>query len=134
MAVAASRDGVRERRCHAGLSALISPTTTMQGNELAVLSTCMFVSGSRAQSWKQARERGFIENALSLFESSLELWRELGDQTAIARALDLAGPGDLVLLTGKGSEQAIMGPNGTSTPWDERQAVRDLLRLRLSRR
>ena len=64
----------------------------------------------------------------------INLFRVLDRRTAIARALDLAGPGDLVLLPGKGSEQAIMGPNGTSTPWDERQAVRDLLRLRLSRR
>jgi UDP-N-acetylmuramoyl-L-alanyl-D-glutamate--2,6-diaminopimelate ligase len=62
------------------------------------------------------------------------LFRIRDRREAIDKALELAGPGDLVLLTGKGSEQAIMGPNGTSTPWDERQVVRDLLRRRLARR
>jgi UDP-N-acetylmuramoyl-L-alanyl-D-glutamate--2,6-diaminopimelate ligase len=61
------------------------------------------------------------------------LFSVLDRREAIAQAINLAGPGDLVLLTGKGSEQAIMGPNGTSTPWDERQVARDLLRLRLAR-
>ena len=59
MAVAASCEGVNERRCHAGLSTLVSPATTVQGEKLAVISTCMFVAGDREQTWKQARERGF---------------------------------------------------------------------------
>jgi len=59
MAAAASRGAGQEQRCHAGLSALVSPTVTLQGNELAVLSSCLFVAGDREQVWKHVRERGF---------------------------------------------------------------------------
>jgi len=51
-------------------------------------------------------------------------------QEAVRKALWLARPGDLVLLTGKGAEQAIVGKNGKKHPWDEREAVRqELLKL-----
>lgn len=49
-------------------------------------------------------------------------------RTAILAAFESAQPGDVVLLTGKGCEQAIMGPNGSRTPWDERDIARDILR------
>jgi UDP-N-acetylmuramyl tripeptide synthase len=48
---------------------------------------------------------------------------------AIKKAISLAEPGDLVLVTGKGSEQAIAGPNGTYTPWDDREEVRRQLKV-----
>lgn len=47
---------------------------------------------------------------------------------AISHALSLLGPGGLVLITGKGSEQAIAGPRGVLFPWDDREAVRRALR------
>lgn len=46
---------------------------------------------------------------------------------AIEQALALAGAEDIVLITGKGSEQAIAGPNGEKTSWDDRATVRGLL-------
>jgi len=46
---------------------------------------------------------------------------------AIARALAEAGQGDVVLITGKGSEQAICVANGEKIPWDDRAVVRSLL-------
>jgi UDP-N-acetylmuramoyl-L-alanyl-D-glutamate--2,6-diaminopimelate ligase len=46
---------------------------------------------------------------------------------AIRKALSLARPGDIVLLTGKGSEQAIVGPGLKKTPWDERVVAREEL-------
>lgn len=46
---------------------------------------------------------------------------------AITKAMSLARPGDLVLLTGKGSEQAICAANGRKVPWDERQVAREAL-------
>lgn len=49
---------------------------------------------------------------------------------ALQRAVDLAADGDFVLATGKGAEQAIMGPNGSKTPWDEREVLRAALRAR----
>jgi UDP-N-acetylmuramoyl-L-alanyl-D-glutamate--2,6-diaminopimelate ligase len=47
---------------------------------------------------------------------------------AVFAAMREAGPGDLVLLTGKGCEQAIMGPAGHRTPWDEREVAREAIR------
>ncbi|MDO8425698.1 MAG: Mur ligase family protein [bacterium] len=53
----------------------------------------------------------------------------LDRREAFVRALALAQPGDLVLVTGKGCEQAIAGPHGTNVPWDDRVVVRELLRM-----
>jgi UDP-N-acetylmuramoyl-L-alanyl-D-glutamate--2,6-diaminopimelate ligase len=43
-------------------------------------------------------------------------------RTAIEAAIERARPGDIVLLAGKGHEQAIIGHNGP-VPWDERTEV-----------
>ncbi|MBP7992548.1 MAG: UDP-N-acetylmuramyl-tripeptide synthetase [Candidatus Magasanikbacteria bacterium] len=48
-------------------------------------------------------------------------------RAAIAKALSIAGPNDLVLVTGKGSEQAIVVAGGKKIPWDDRQVVREEL-------
>lgn len=45
---------------------------------------------------------------------------------ALARALSLARPGDLVVVTGKACEQWIMGPKGEKTPWDDRRVLREI--------
>lgn len=45
---------------------------------------------------------------------------------AIRRAFELAGPGDTVLLMGKGHEASIIGPSG-SEPWDEIAVAREEL-------
>ncbi|MEK7188206.1 MAG: UDP-N-acetylmuramoyl-L-alanyl-D-glutamate--2,6-diaminopimelate ligase [Patescibacteria group bacterium] len=47
---------------------------------------------------------------------------------AIHKALTLAESGGLVLITGKGCEQAIVGPNGSFSLWDDREVVRDELK------
>ena len=52
---------------------------------------------------------------------------------AIRKAIALAGTGDVVLMTGKGAEQAIVGRGGKMTPWDERKVARELLRDRLGK-
>ena len=49
---------------------------------------------------------------------------------AIARALDLAQPGDLVIIAGKGHE-TYQVMNGWKRPFDDRAVVRELLRQRL---
>lgn len=60
--------------------------------------------------------------------------QEIPDRhAAVVAAIGEARAGDLVLLTGKGCEQAIMGPNGSRTPWDEREEARKAIRARLSR-
>jgi UDP-N-acetylmuramoyl-L-alanyl-D-glutamate--2,6-diaminopimelate ligase len=55
----------------------------------------------------------------------------LDRREAIARAFDLAGPGDLVLLAGKGHEQSII-VGYEHLPWDEAKVARELLRERVS--
>ncbi len=52
----------------------------------------------------------------------------LDRREAIREALKSARPGDTVVITGKGAEPWIMGPNGTKTPWDDREVVREELR------
>jgi UDP-N-acetylmuramoyl-L-alanyl-D-glutamate--2,6-diaminopimelate ligase len=50
---------------------------------------------------------------------------------AIATALRTATAGDVVLLTGKGTDPYIMGPNGSKEPWsDKRVAQEELQKLR----
>lgn len=62
-----------------------------------------------------AREGGKIEGRdLFLVEDRLE---------AIRLAMRTAQPGDLVLMTGKGSEQWICVAGGRKLPWDERRAA-----------
>ncbi len=48
-------------------------------------------------------------------------------RSAIGKAVALAGKGDIILVTGKGSEQAIVVANGKKVPWDDRTAVRSVL-------
>lgn len=56
-----------------------------------------------------------------------DLFKIIDRREAIRFALSLAQAGDLVLLTGKGCEQAICVANGKKIKWDEREAVRELL-------
>lgn len=46
---------------------------------------------------------------------------------AIREALKRAKTGDAVLITGKGTDPYIMGPNGTKTPWSDAQVAREEL-------
>lgn len=47
---------------------------------------------------------------------------------AIARAIALAKTGDAVIITGKGTDPFIMGPNGTKTEWDDAGVAREELK------
>jgi len=46
---------------------------------------------------------------------------------AIAYAISLAKTGDAVIITGKGTDPYIMGPNGTKTSWDDATVAREEL-------
>ncbi|MEK7581876.1 MAG: UDP-N-acetylmuramoyl-L-alanyl-D-glutamate--2,6-diaminopimelate ligase [Patescibacteria group bacterium] len=46
---------------------------------------------------------------------------------AIKEGLSVAGQGDVVLITGKGTDPYIMGANGAKIPWDDRKVVREEL-------
>lgn len=56
------------------------------------------------------------------------LFKILDRGEAIAKAIDLAHDGDLVIITGKGSEQAICVANNKKIPWDDREKVREILK------
>ncbi len=51
----------------------------------------------------------------------------LSRREAIARALTLAKTGDTVLITGKGTDPYIMGPNNTKEVWDDASVTREEL-------
>ena len=58
-----------------------------------------------------------------------ELFKILDRHQAIKKALSLAKAGDLVLITGKGCEQAICVAGGKKVKWDDREVVREELKL-----
>jgi UDP-N-acetylmuramoyl-L-alanyl-D-glutamate--2,6-diaminopimelate ligase len=66
---------------------------------------------------------GVVEAGKAIKEN---LFREPDRRKAIAKAFSLAQAGDLVLLTGKGSEQK-MAVKGGYIPWDDRQVAREEL-------
>ena len=46
---------------------------------------------------------------------------------AIRKALESAETGDVVIITGKGSDPYIMGPSGTRLPWSDALVAREEL-------
>ena len=56
-----------------------------------------------------------------------DLFKILDRRQAIQKAFSLAAAGDVVLITGKGSEQAIVTAGGKKVPWDDRQVAREEL-------
>jgi UDP-N-acetylmuramoyl-L-alanyl-D-glutamate--2,6-diaminopimelate ligase len=58
-----------------------------------------------------------------------DLFKILDRREAIRKALSLAESGDIVLLTGKGSEQAICVARGQKILWDDRRVMREELLL-----
>ena len=55
------------------------------------------------------------------------LFKILNRKDAIEKAITLAQPGDLILITGKGSEQGMV-VKGQIIPWDDRKIVREALK------
>jgi UDP-N-acetylmuramoyl-L-alanyl-D-glutamate--2,6-diaminopimelate ligase len=51
----------------------------------------------------------------------------LDRREAIAKAISLANKGETVLISGKGTDPYIMGPNGTKVPWDDATVAKEEL-------
>lgn len=51
----------------------------------------------------------------------------LNRKDALKRAIEIAGPDDIVLVTGKGSEQFLVLPHNERITWDDRKVVKELL-------
>jgi UDP-N-acetylmuramoyl-L-alanyl-D-glutamate--2,6-diaminopimelate ligase len=62
-----------------------------------------------------------------------EAERETDRRRAIARAIDTARPGDVVVIAGKGHEQGQEFENGRKEPFDDRSVAREALRARAAR-
>jgi UDP-N-acetylmuramoyl-L-alanyl-D-glutamate--2,6-diaminopimelate ligase len=60
-------------------------------------------------------------------ELNKSLFKILDRRKAIKKAIELAGPGDLILITGKGCEQAIVVHDNKKIPWDDRVVAREEL-------
>jgi UDP-N-acetylmuramoyl-L-alanyl-D-glutamate--2,6-diaminopimelate ligase len=60
--------------------------------------------------------------------------REVDRRRAIARAVETAGPGDVVVIAGKGHEQGQEFENGRKEPFDDVTVAREALRARLGAR
>jgi len=61
------------------------------------------------------------------------LFRIMDRREAIQKALSLAQEDDIVLITGKGSEQAIVVKNNEKLPWDDREVVKEELKRLLGK-
>ncbi len=70
---------------------------------------------------------GAIPHLSSPLGRGRKLEKILDRRAAIAKALRLAHDGDLVLITGKGAEQAMAVAGGKHIPWDDRVVVREEL-------
>jgi len=72
-------------------------------------------------------ERGFSEAAPRRLPSD-QAWTIPDRRQAIRKALTLAKPGDVVLMTGKGTETSIRVAHGKKLPWNERQVAEEELK------
>jgi UDP-N-acetylmuramoyl-L-alanyl-D-glutamate--2,6-diaminopimelate ligase len=63
-------------------------------------------------------------------EPTIIMDRRLAIREAVARA----NKGDTVLITGKGTDPYIMGPNGTKTPWSDAEVAKEELNTILKSR
>jgi UDP-N-acetylmuramoyl-L-alanyl-D-glutamate--2,6-diaminopimelate ligase len=71
-------------------------------------------------------EKGLFR-ASSMKNKKLRYEKISDRKKAIDKAINSAEKGDVVVITGKGSESVIMGPKGTRIPHDDREVARSIL-------
>ncbi|MEI7741512.1 MAG: UDP-N-acetylmuramyl-tripeptide synthetase [bacterium] len=102
------------------------------------------ILGEMAGKWADtvivANEDPYDEDPMAIIKQVAEGARKAGKiegqnlflftdrRAALAKAVSLARKGDLILATGKGSEQAICVAGGKKLPWDEREVLKEILR------
>jgi UDP-N-acetylmuramoyl-L-alanyl-D-glutamate--2,6-diaminopimelate ligase len=95
-----------------------------------------FVVLSNVDPYRDNPEKIIADIASGVEESGGKLnktyWQISDRRAGIAHALSLAGPGDLVLITGKGAEQSIV-IDGKKSSWDDRRVVREELKKLLKK-
>lgn len=73
---------------------------------------------------------GFLKIKESKFTEPNSYWKILDRREAIKKAISLAKEGDVVVLTGKGSEFCIHEKNNRKIPWNEREEVEKILKIK----
>jgi len=58
-------------------------------------------------------------------KDGVDLFKILDRREAIKKAVEIAQDNDLILITGKGSEQAMCVKDGQKIPWDDREVARE---------
>lgn len=66
-----------------------------------------------------------LESICAGFSGAVPAKKILDRRHAIREALQVAGAGDTVVITGKGAEPWMMKANGEKVPWDDRRVVRE---------
>jgi UDP-N-acetylmuramoyl-L-alanyl-D-glutamate--2,6-diaminopimelate ligase len=109
------------------------------GRDKARRSVLGGLAGKQADIAIVTDEDPYDENPLAIIEAvaigaeqagkvrNENLFTEVSRREAIKMALSMAKPGDVVLITGKGSEQAIVRENGRKEVWDDRTVCREEL-------
>lgn len=57
-----------------------------------------------------------------------KVWKIIDRREAIRKGISLAKEGDIVIITGKGSETTMMVANGKKIPFDDRETAREILK------
>ncbi|MBI2123666.1 MAG: UDP-N-acetylmuramoyl-L-alanyl-D-glutamate--2,6-diaminopimelate ligase [Candidatus Wildermuthbacteria bacterium] len=71
-----------------------------------------------------------IKSGISNSQFPMSNFYEILDRRqAIAKALSFASSGDVVIITGKGSEDSIQVKGGKKIPWDDREVVREEIQI-----
>jgi len=77
-------------------------------------------------------EDPYDENPIQILENiekgilKIKNYQKILDRReAIKKSLELARPGDVVIITGKGCEPSICLAGGKKIPWDDREVVRE---------
>lgn len=69
-----------------------------------------------------------IVNEMKNSINSTKLEIEMDRKSAIKKAIQKAQPGDVVLITGKGTDPYIMRANGNKEPWSDFEKVQEVLK------
>ena len=75
-------------------------------------------------------EVGIRENLRFDPRQSARIYKVLDRREAIKKAISLAKKGDTVVMTGKGSEDWMHIANGKKVPWNEKEVVEDILKIK----
>lgn len=74
-------------------------------------------------------ESGFLQRAHSAGQIGKNYWKIIDRKKAIQKALSLARPRDIVVITGKGGDRWLRMAGGKKIPWSDQEVVRDILNI-----